>query len=503
MNKNLKIKIKEALSTVSPIIIIMIFLSVMLQLDTSVLMLFITGAFMVILGMGLFTMGTDMAMIPMGEYMGRHLIKLKNVVITLIICFIIGFIVTVAEPDLSVLAYQVSSNFPWMIIITISLGVGIFVLIAVARMYLHIELKYLLLFFYIIIFILAIFTSKNYLALAFDSGGVTTGAITVPFILSLCKGISSVRSDKNSHEDSFGMVGLASVGPIISILILGILKKEAPIISMPGELSTDVLTNTRTLFTLFGENLQDYCREVAVALLPIIICCIFFQVFFIKMSKKELGKIIIGLLFTYAGLLLFLIGVNVGFLPVGNLMGKELVQLEFNWILIPLGIVIGYFIVLAEPAVHVLKNQVEEITSGAISKHAISVGLSIGVAMSVGLAMIRVITGLSIWFIIMPGYLIALLLMFFCPPIFTGIAFDSGGVASGPMTVTFLLPFAMGACSMIEGGDILNDAFGIVSFVAMTPLITIQLMGIVYKIKIDKHNKKLLSDNADREIIEL
>ncbi len=500
MRKLLKAKIRESISAVLPITVIVVALSIALDLSTPLLTLFLVGACMLILGMGLFTLGADMSMIVIGDKIGSTLTKSRSLPLISFVTLLIGVFVTIAEPDLTVLAEQVSPARPFLITGTVAIGVGIFLVIAVLRTFLHIKLSYLLVFFYSIVFVLAAFTSKDYLALAFDSGGVTTGVITVPFILALNKGFSAVRADKDSREDSFGMVALASVGPILAVLILGIFSKTPPVLS--DETADTAVATSRELFAMFGHKLPDYAVEVAVALLPIVILFLIFQFVKIRMSGSELIKVFVGLLYTYAGLVIFLTGVNVGFSPVGNLVGQVLAVQSYKWILIPLGLLIGYFIVSAEPAVHVLNNQVEEITGGVVSRHAMMVCMSVGVAASVALAMVRVLTGMSIWFLIIPGYLIALILTFIVPPIFTGIAFDSGGVASGPMTATFLLPLAMGACAAIPGGNILTDAFGVVAMVAMTPLIAIQIMGLMYKIKMARAERaKPVADTF--EIIEL
>ncbi|MBQ8746510.1 MAG: DUF1538 domain-containing protein [Clostridia bacterium] len=502
MRKLLKAKISESVSAVLPITVIVVVLSIALGLSTPILTLFLIGACMLILGMGLFTLGADMSMIVIGDKIGSTLTKSRSLPLISFVTLLIGVFVTIAEPDLTVLAEQVSPANPFLITGTVALGVGIFLVIAVLRTFLRVKLSYLLVFFYAIVFVLAAFTSKDYLALAFDSGGVTTGVITVPFILALNKGFSAVRADKDSGEDSFGMVALASVGPILAVLILGIFSDTPPDASVSEAISDTMVNNSRDLFGLFGHALPDYAIEVAVALLPIVVLFLIFQFVKIRMSGSELIKIFVGLLYTYAGLVIFLTGVNVGFLPVGNLVGEELAVQPYNWILIPLGLLIGYFIVSAEPAVHVLNNQVEEITGGVVSRHAMMVCMSVGVAVSVSLAMVRVLTGMSIWWLIIPGYLTALLLTFVVPPIFTGIAFDSGGVASGPMTATFLLPLAMGACDALPNGNILTDAFGVVAMVAMTPLIAIQIMGLMYKIKMAKAER--VKPGADScEIIEL
>lgn len=493
MNRNLVEKIKESISSVLPISIIVIILHFTLApLPKGLLMLFGIGAVMLIFGMGLFTLGADMSMMPMGERIGAELTKSRKLLVLIIISFLMGFMITVAEPDLTVLAGQVPSIPNPVIIGTVALGVGIFLVIAILRIVFQIKLSYLLIIFYTVIFILAYFTPVDFVPVAFDSGGVTTGPITVPFIMALGLGVAAVRGGKSAHDDSFGLVALCSVGPILSVLLLGMLYNSS------GSYTDVVITNVNNIgeaFNVFFSSFPHYFKEVAVALSPIVIAFIVFQIIFLKLPKSQLIKMSVGVIYTYVGLVIFLTGVNVGFLPAGNFIGNSLGSLNNNWVLIPTGMVMGFFIVAAEPAVHVLNKQVEDVTGGAISKRSMLISLSLGVAVSIGIAMIRVLTGISIWYFIVPGYLIALILTFFVSPIFTGIAFDSGGVASGPMTATFMLPFSMGAAEA-AGGNILTDAFGLVAMVAMTPLITIQILGVVYKIKLK------LSENIEEEIIE-
>jgi intracellular septation protein A len=327
----------------------------------------------------------------------------------------------------------------------------------------------------------------DFLSVAFDSGGVTTGPMTVPFILALGVGAASIRSDKDAQSDSFGLVGLCSVGPILAVLILGILYKGSQV-SYEAEALAEAAT-TKQVTMLFWSDLPHRIMEVAIALLPIIVFFGLFQIIVLKLKKAQIIRIVIGLVYTYFGLVLFLTGVNVGFMPLGRYLGQTIGSSQYNWIMIPIGMIIGYFIVIAEPAVHVLSKQVVEMTSGAIPKKAISTSLSIGVSASVGLAMLRIITGMPLMYLLIPGYAIALILTFFVPPVFTAIAFDSGGVASGPMTATFLLPLAIGVCLGV-GGNVAVDAFGLVAMVAMTPLITIQGLGLFYKFKLKAAEKE-------------
>lgn len=482
-NKLLLEKVYESIGAVLPITVIVLLLSISIApLTPGTWTLFFFGALLLIFGMGFFTLGVDMSMIPMGEGIGVLLSKLKKPAIPLAACFLLGVIITIAEPDLTVLANQVPSIPNMTLILTVAVGVGLFLMLAQLRMHKQIPLSYMLVFFYVIIFALAFIVPENFVAVSFDSGGVTTGPITVPFIMALGIGMASVRSDKNSSTDSFGLTALCSVGPILAVMILGICFRPQDAAYTP--VSIVELDTTKAVAQEFLKAFPVYAEEVAIAIVPIVILFFVFQMISKRFHKHQLLRIILGLFYTYVGLVMFLTGVNVGFMPAGQFIGQSIAGAEGmqKFLLIPIGALIGYFIVKAEPAVRVLTKQVEEITNGSISQKSIGTALSIGIALSVGLAMLRILTGLNIMYFLVPGYALALTMTFFVPQIFTGIAFDSGGVASGPMTTTFLLPLAMGACEAV-GGNILTDAFGIVAMVAMTPLVTIQLLGLYSKIK--------------------
>ena len=504
----LKEKLNETLKAVFPILAIVLLLCFTIApISPSILMTFLIGAVLLIVGMLLFSFGVDLSMTQMGERVGTTMTKTKNALLMAVISFIMGLIITISEPDLQVLAQQVPSIPNIVIILAVAIGVGVFLVIALLRMLFGIALSYMLIVFYILVFVLTLFVPGDFLAVAFDSGGVTTGPMTVPFIMALGIGISAIRSDRHAADDSFGLVSLCSVGPILAVLVLGMIYHPGQTESVSE--SIPIIDNTVELGRLFVTELPTYIKEMAVSLFPIVLFFGIFQLISRDMKKKALIKIAIGLAYTYVGLVLFLTGVNVGFMPAGNYLGQTIAGLPYSWIIIPIGMVIGYFIVLAEPAVFVLTRQVEEMTSGAFSAHAMGLSLSIGVAFSIGIAMLRVLTGISIMWFIVPGYAVALILTFFVPKIFTAIAFDSGGVASGPMTATFLLPFAMGACQ-VSGGNIITDAFGVVAMVAMTPLITIQIMGLVFRMKENSLHKGVLKKKyvsldafGDMEIIEL
>lgn len=505
-----KEKFIETLKAVIPILMIVLLLCFSIApIPPSILMTFLMGAVLLIVGMLFFNVGVELSMTPIGERVGSIMTRSKKLPVMILISFIMGFIITISEPDLQVLAQQVPSIPNLTLIVAVALGVACFLVIAILRMLFMIPLSYLLVAFYAVIFALAFWVPRDFLAIAFDSGGVTTGPMTVPFIMAFGVGIAAIRSDRHAADDSFGLVSLCSIGPILAVLILGMIYHPGAVEQVSE--SIPIVDNTIDLWKLFAVEFPVYIKEMALSILPIVVFFGLFQLAVRDISKRALIKILIGLLYTYVGLVLFLTGVNVGFMPAGNYLGQTIAGLSFSWIIIPIGMIIGYFIVLAEPAVFVLTKQVEEMTSGAISAKAMGTSLSIGVSVSVGLAMIRVLSGISILWFLVPGYLIALLLTFFVPKIFTAIAFDSGGVASGPMTATFLLPFAMGACEAL-GGNIITDAFGIVAMVAMTPLITIQVMGLVFKLKEQRLHKAVATENGiahtpdlydDAEIIEL
>ncbi|MDY0208701.1 MAG: DUF1538 domain-containing protein [Bacilli bacterium] len=480
-------KLKESVMSVLPITILVIIISFFVNIGKENMVNFLLSVLLLIGGMSLFTLGSDSAMIPIGKEIGTHLTQKRSLVFLIAISFIIGFMITIAEPDLTVLAEQFDGlKTKYYLIIPVALGVGVFLVLAALRIIFQIKLSYLLIISYMLVFTIAFFVVPEFVPISLDSGGVTTGPITVPFILALGTGIAMARGDSRSEEDSFGMVALCSIGPIIAVLVLGLFLGKATI-----DTETVVYSN-------IGVIVVKNIKEVGLALAPFAIFFAGYQLIYLKLKAKKIKKIAIGILFTYLGLVLFLTGANFGFMPVGIIFGEKLGALDFNWILIPLGALLGFFTVMAEPAVHVLNHQVEEITSGAISKRLMLLSLAIGVSISVALAMLRIVFDISIWWFVIPGYIIALGLMFFVPKIFTAIAFDSGGVASGPMTATFILPLAIGVGTIIDHSKVLMNAFGIVAFVAMTPLIVIQLLGLVYKIKLNrKKNKDIEEEDLD------
>ncbi|MDR2615222.1 MAG: DUF1538 domain-containing protein [Oscillospiraceae bacterium] len=478
-------KLLESFKAVLPVTLIIAVLCFSIApVPVSTFLSFVVGAVLLLLGMSLFNLGAQTAMMPIGERIGSYITKSRKLWILVVVTFLIGVFITISEPDLQVLANQVPAVPNAALLISVAVGVGLFLVAALLRMFFSISLHWILLVCYILVFALAAFAPGDFLAVAFDAGGVTTGPMTVPFIMALGLGISAIRSDKNASSDSFGLVALASVGPILVVMLLGLLYNPGEREYIPAVIRE--VADSRELWRNFSETssgFPHYAREVLLALAPIAFFFIVFQRIGLKLPRTAFLRAAAGFVYTFLGLVLFLTGVNVGFLPMGYYLGGVLGGYEYEWIIVPIAMLIGYFIVAAEPAVQVLNRQVEEISSGAIPARAMNISLSIGMCASLGLATVRLLTGASIFWFLIPGYGIALALSFFVPKIFTAIAFDSGGVASGPMTVTFLLPFAIGVCTA-RGGNVITDAFGIVAMVAMTPLITIQIMGFIYKLRL-------------------
>lgn len=492
MNQKLKEKILESLSAVLPITGIVLLLSILLvPIDLGTMVMFITGALLLVVGMGFFQLGAEMSMTPLGEGIGVQISKTRHIPLIFIIGFSMGAIITISEPDLQVLAEQVPSIPNLTLILTVAVGVGIFLAVAILRILFQINLSTILIVLYAVLIGASFLVSKDFLAVAFDSGGVTTGPMTVPFIMAMGVGLASVRGDKNASSDSFGLVALSSVGPILAVLILGMFFNTGETAYSAATVA-DVST-TRDVIKEFLFNMPPYVREVLLSLIPVGMVFLFFQLLTRRYPKRQVKRVIVGFAYTYVGLVLFLCGVNVGFAPVGSLLGNEIASAPWKWLLVPIGMLIGYYIVKAEPAIQVLNRQVESVTNGSVSARAMNRCMSLGVSASVGLSILRVLTGLPIPWILIPGYLIAMILSRFVPKMFVGIAFDSGGVASGPMTTTFLLPLSIGACNAV-GGNLMTDAFGVVALVALTPLIAIQLMGVLYQYRLKTTEKAVVQE---------
>ena len=495
-------KLKEAAASVLPVTAIVAVLCLALvRVDVGLMLSFLLGSGLLILGMGLFTLGAELSMSRIGNLIGAKMTKSRKLWFILAVSFLLGVAITMAEPDLQVLATNVPAIDKTVLIVTVSVGVGLFLMLCMVRILFSVSLRLLLIVFYALLFLGAFLSDAGFLSVAFDSGGVTTGPMTVPFIMALGVGVASIRSDENAKADSFGLVALCSIGPVMAVMLLGAIyptDTQADVGMVIGGFETTV-----ELGGAYLRSLPTYMLEVAMALLPIFVFFLLFQVFSLRLRKLPLTKIVMGVGYTFLGLVLFLTGVNVGFSPLGYVLGKELVTSGLSALLIPLAMLMGWFIIDAEPAVHILNKQVEELTSGAISAKAMGLSLSVAVALANGLAMVRVLTGIPILYFLLPGYAVALGLTFFVPRTFTAIAFDSGGVASGPLTATFMLPLAMGACTAL-GGNVMTDAFGLVALVAMMPLITVQVMGGIYVLKSrTKTDAPVLPSFGENEIIEL
>ena len=503
MNRMLFVKLKEALFSVLPVTLIVILLNFtpLVNVSLTEIIVFAVSALFLTLGIGLFTLGADIAMTPMGEQVGSGLTKTRNLKILLLVCFALGFLITVAEPDLSILAEQVGSN---SLILFVGIGVGVFLLISVLKIIFKRQLATILMYFYMLLFALALLllaidpNNANLLPLCFDSGGVTTGPITVPFIMALGVGIAATIGGKHSNENSFGLIAMCSVGPILAVIILSLFNSG----DIVPPVKEDYLMADNVIKATF-HHLWDVTKEVTLALGLVVGFFFIINAIFLKLPKKKLKNIGIGVIYTYLGLIIFLTSVNVGFMPIGFKMGEQLAG--FSPIAVTVfGFIIGLVVVLAEPAVAVLNKQVEEITDGTVSKKSMMIALSVGVGISIALSIIRIIFDFSILYYLIPGYLISLGLSFFVPRMYTAIAFDSGGVASGPLTSTFILPFAIGAC-MALGGNVLSNAFGVVAMVDMTPLITIQLLGFSAVIKKQVRERiamRRILDEDDGQIID-
>ena len=498
-------KIKEALVSVLPVaaIVCLLNLTPLVHFTGLEIGVFLVSAVFLILGIGLFSMGADMAMTPMGEYTGAGLTKSKKLLLLVSVCFLMGLLITVAEPDLTVLAGQVKDVLnSTLLIICVGVGVGMFLVLSVLKMVFHKPLSSMLLYFYMILFALAAFVlaaeNGEFLPMSFDSGGVTTGPITVPFIMALGVGIAASIGGKDVSENSFGLIAMCSVGPILAVMLLGA--------TADGEITYQVpdYAIENGLGLALVEKILHTLKEVGIALGLIVTFFVILQITVLKLPRRKLGQIAVGIAYTFFGLVIFLTAVSVGFMPIGYKLGCELANLHPT-ILVTAGFILGMVVVLAEPAVHVLNKQVEDITSGSVSKTSMMVALSLGVGVSLALSMLRIIFDFSILYYVIPGYLLSLGLSFFVPGIYTAIAFDSGGVASGPLTSGFILPLAIGACCILQGeGKVLADGFGIVAMVAMTPLITIQLLGfraVVHKKVRDRIAMKRILSADDEQII--
>ena len=483
----LRDKFKEVLTAVSPVAIIVVILSFTLTpIPTVMLLQFILGALAIVLGLSILLFGIEIGILPFGNHMGASFLKSNKMWYVIIVGFLLGFFVNIAEPDLQVLAAQVSSVMggfiqTGVILVAVSIGTGVMLSLGILRIVKNISLRVVFAITYGIIFLLAIFSSSDMLAIGFDASGATTGALTVPLVLALSVGVAAMKKNsKSSEEDSFGLVGIMSTGAILGVLILNLFVKTDGVTGILETHSVD----TGSLFGPFLAKIPGVALESLIALLPLVLLFLIFQKVKFRIKPHAFGKICLGFLYTYIGLVIFLVGAHAGFMNVGSSIGRQLAQYDSKIILIAVGFVLGMVVILTEPAVYILTEQIENVTSGYIKRKTVLFTLSIGVAFAVGLSMLRIaVPGIQLWHYLVPGFIISIGLMFFVPKLFVGIAFDSGGVASGPMTATFVLAFAQGASDAIEHSNILVDSFGVIAMVAMTPLIALQVLGLIYKLK--------------------
>lgn len=492
MLNNIKNNFKESLVTIIPIVIMVMILTLIVPMPPSLLISFLFSSGLLILGTALFTFGADISMLAIGEKLGNKLVRSKKIWIILFVFLIIGTVVTIAEPDLRVLADQLTSIPSNTLIIVISLGVGVYMLLSAVRSMFGLDLNMILLLSFFIIFGLVMFIPEELVPIAFDAGGATTGTISIPFIMTLGVGLVSNRTDKKAKESSFGLVALCSTGPILAVILLGILYNP--------NVSTDVnlLINNSFGYSNYLSQIVVSLRDVLFSISPIVVVFVIFQLITRDIGKIEMRKIILGIIIIIIGLTLFLTAANVGFMDMGYFIGENMFNSQYKYWLIPITMIMAFFIAIAEPAVQILIDQVEELTEGSISRRSMNLGLSFGVSFAAGLSIIRVFTGTSFIYYALPGYVICLILMFFVPKTFTAIGFDAGGAAGGTLTTTFLLPIAIGAC-LSNDGNILNDAFGISALASLVPIITVQIIGLIYQVK----NSAIVSiDDLDESIVD-
>ena len=498
---NILNKLKETAVSVLPVMLVVILLgTTAVPLGAKTIWNFILGGLLLIVGLTIFLLGVDLGIQPMGERCGASLTKKRSLPLLLSVAFVIGFIVTAAEPDIQVFGDQVRGIFPVVnkltITFVIAAGIGLFITIGLLRTVLNLSIKWTLFISYTILFAVAMFAPNSFIGIAFDSGGATTGPMTVPFIMALGLGVSSVRQD---DDNSFGLTGICSVGPVMAVIIYSIILQNSPegITAVTNQLSSE----EGSAVINFGAVVANTIKESAISILPLLGLFIVFQFTLIKMTKRQVIRTLIGFVYAFVGLSVFLIGVNSGFMQAGAQLGSALgnaAATNGGWwflLLIVTGLIFGAIIVCAEPAVWVLSEQVENVSGGTIKRKVLLVFLSVGTAIAIGLALWRSVAGFNLKWILIPGYIIAMILMIFCPPLFSGIAFDSGGVASGPLTSSFVLSFTLGAAASTSGAD---DSFGVIALVAMMPLIAIQIMGIIFKLKQNKQNKLTIQNtNTD------
>ncbi|MBA2132715.1 DUF1538 domain-containing protein [Capillibacterium thermochitinicola] len=483
-------KLKEVLFAVIPVTVIVLVLNFTLTpLDPHLLVRFLLGAFLIVIGLTIFLFGVEIGVTPIGNLMGNTIAKSNNVWIVGLAGLFLGFFISIAEPDLHILAGQVQAVTAGVlsqasIVVVVSVGIAVLLSLGLFRIVYNLPLNKMLTLIYLLILTLGIFSSSEFIAISFDASGATTGALTVPFMLALAYGVSSLKKNGTaSEEDSFGLVGVASAGAILAVIVMSLFSQNN---ELSGSLELHI-TQSPSIFAPFLHELPVVAGDIILALLPLLLTFLLFQTLSFRLSRRAFKKIMKGLLYTFIGLVLFLTGVNAGFMDVGSLVGYRLALLEQPWIVFLVGFILGLVVILAEPAVYVLTTQIENVTSGYVKRRIVLFALSLGVGCAVTFSMVRIIIpGVQLWHFLLPGYLISLALSYVVPSLFVGIAFDAGGVASGPMTATFVLAFAQGVAEATEGANVLIDGFGIIAMVALTPLIALQVLGFIYKIKSQK-----------------
>lgn len=491
---------KETALAIIPICTIVTIAAIFFNIDTSVIISFIISSCLLIFGISLFTFGADISMMLIGEKLGEKLIKSKNIIFILLVVLAIGIAITIAEPDLRVLAEQIPSIPTSTLILTVSVGVGLMLMVATLKILFKINLRTILIICYALVFSLLFFVPSSFIPIAFDSSGVTTGPVSVPFILALGIGFTSLRTDSNVKSDTFGLIALCSIGPKIMVLILGMLFNTSS-----SGYDTSIYENNLPLIVQYVDNFLECFKSVFISISPIIVLFIIFKLLAKDtFDKKNTKKVILGFTATFLGLCLFLTGVEVGFMEMGFLMGQDFINLKHFGLLTIFMILIAFLVVFAEPAIKILTDEVEEVTEGSVTSKVIRITISLGVSFMVFLALFRLFNNLSITYFLIIGYLLAIILSFFTPKMFTAIAFDAGGSVTGPLTATFMLPLVIGAC-LAFGGNIMTEAFGLIAFVALSPLLTVQILGIIFKIKtkqeIYKHTDETIVDYDWRSLL--
>ena len=497
--RELRDKLKESAISILPFFgIILVLYFIFLPFNIFSLLSIIVATMLMILGMSMFNIGVDMSTMKMGGYVGSHLSRSRKLSFMCILSFVLGFMVTIAEPDLMVLAEQVPGLNKWIVLITVSLGTGIFLLLSTLRTIFRWSIKTILILSYMIALTLCIFAPSEFLPLSFDAIGVTTGAVSVPFIMAFGLGICAVRSGKNNQEDGFGLIALASIGPVIALLIVSLFLKSNAGSSVDQEV-INVITNGSDWGHVVGDSILSYLLEVFKVILPIFVFFLIYNWIYLKLPKNSLIRISLGLVYCYVGLVIFLTGVSSGYLPIANQLGEAIAGGEAKWVIIPIALGIGAVMVFAEPAVHVLNKQIEDITEGVIRRKTMLIAISIGVAIAMLLSVIRALWGINFLYFVIPIIVIIIALSFTCPSLFYSIAFDSGGAAAGSITASFVLPFIIGI-SNSTGLDIMNYAFGTIALIALMPTIVIEIMGTRYNYVINKNKKKTRRKSRVHEI---